>query len=52
MPGRHETHSLSAVAAAVCGEALAFGTPAIVIVFGIVDARFIEIYPLVGLVLR
>ncbi|MEM1291140.1 MAG: hypothetical protein AAGH67_06690 [Cyanobacteria bacterium P01_H01_bin.162] len=52
MPSGHKTHSFGAIAAALGGKALTFGTPAIGIVFGIIDARLIEINPSVGLELR
>ena len=52
MPGGHETHSLGAIAPALGGEAFASQTPAIGRVFGVVNARFVEIHPLMGLVLR
>ncbi len=52
IPGGHNTDAFGAVAAALGGKALAFGAPTIGIIFRVMDARLIEINPLVGLELR
>lgn len=51
IPSRDKTHSLGPLTPALSRKPFAFGTPTIRIVFGVIDARLIEIHPLIGLVL-
>ena len=49
IPGGDKTDAFGALSPVLGRKALAFGTPTIPIVFRIIEARLVEIPPLVGL---